>query len=302
MANSGKYSYSKIDCYKQCPFKFKLKYVDGHYISVSAIALDVGIMIHEAEETIANAIKDGKPIDYPAIKNKIILKMIELEHKFHKDFYEVDKSGRYYKDKIYGYLESGVYRLEKYMKEHPTYEIVGAEVPFKLTIHDKPFSGKIDRLIRDTATGSYICHDVKTYPVEVENKDLKAPLQFVVYALAIRDMYNIPLEQIACGYDLPFCNVIKDAGKGDYINVGTAEITSLLDAIDSGEYKPKPTALCAWCEFSPTNPNQPYAAKNLCPYHSLWTKENKNMINASEWLGLENHEKVLEAYIKKQKR
>lgn len=302
MASSEKYSYSKVDCYKQCPFKFKLKYIDKHFVSVSAIALDVGNLIHETEESIANAIKENKPIDYVGLKNKIILKIAELEHKFPVDFFEADKVGRYYRDKLYGYLEKGIYRLEKFMKDHPTYEIVGAEVPFKVTIHDKLFTGKIDRLLRDAATGKYICHDLKTYPVEVEAADLKTPLQFVVYTLAIKDMFKANTEDVSCGYDLPFCEVIQDAGKGDFVNVGSAELKKLLDAIDSGEYKPKPTALCHWCEFCATNPNQPKDGKNLCPYHSLWTRENKNMINASEWLGLENHEKVLENYIKKQKR
>lgn len=302
MATNEKYSYSKVDCYRQCPFKFKLKYIDKHFVPVSAIALDVGNLIHETEECIANAIKDGKPIDYVALKNRIVLKMAELEHKFPVEFYEADKVGRYYKDKLYGYLEKGIYRFEEYMKQHPTYEIVGAEVPFKVTIHSKLFTGKIDRLLRDTATGKYVCHDLKTYPVEVEPADLKTPLQFVVYTLAIKDMFSVNNEDVACGYDLPFCDVIQQAGKGDFISVGSAEIKKLLDAIDSGEYEPNPTPLCHWCEFCATNPRQPKEGKNLCPYHSLWTRENKVFITASEWLGLDNHAQVLESYVKRQSR
>lgn len=302
MANNNRYSYSKVDCYKQCPFKFKLKYVDGHYINTPGIALDVGTMIHAAEEDIANAIKEGKVIDYVGLKNRIILETMKIEHKFPKDFCEPDKADRYYKEKIYHYLDESIKRLERFMLDHPTYEIVGAEVPFSVTIHNKTFTGKIDRLLKDTATGNYICHDVKTYPVEVAKEDLATPLQFVVYTEAIKNMFGVTGDQVSCGYDLPFCDVIQDAGTKGYMTRGLKKLGELLDAIDSGEFEPNPTPLCHWCEFCATNPNQPREGKNLCPYHSLWTKTNKSFEHASEWQGLANHGIVLEDYIKKQSR
>jgi len=297
---SNRYSYSKVDCYKQCPFKFKLQYLDGHYISTPGIALDVGTMIHAAEEDIANCLKEGKPINYTELKNRIILEMFKIEHKFPKDFWELDKSERLYKEKIYDYLDHGIYHLEAFMKSHPTYEVVGAEVSFKVDIHGKTFTGKIDRVLRDTLTGNYICHDVKTYPVPVEDKDLATPLQFVVYTEAMKELYHIPSEQISCGYDLPFCNIIQDAGTKGYMTRGIKKLGELLDAIDAGEFEPKPSPLCHWCQFCATNPNQPKEGKNLCPYHSLWTKETKDFQVAMEWQGLANHGIVLENYINKQ--
>ena len=51
-------------------------------------------------------------------------------------------------------------------------------------------------------------------------------------------------------------------------------------------------------EYSPTNPNQDEKAKNLCPYHSLWTKDNKTFSVGAKWEGLDKHEQVLFEYIK----
>ena len=76
------------------------------------------------------------------------------------------------------------------------------------------------------------------------------------------------------------------------------KLQNLLTAINEQDFAPKPTPLCHWCEFCPTNPNQAPEAKNLCPYHSLWTRENKTQQVASHWAGLENHELVLFEYIK----
>ena len=55
--------------------------------------------------------------------------------------------------------------------------------------------------------------------------------------------------------------------------------------------------VCHWCEFCPTNPNQPQEGKNLCPYHSCWTKKGDTVKSAiMHWQGLENHEAILENY------
>ena len=81
MTNLEKFSYSKLDTYVQCPFKFKLKYVDGHYIFNSSIATEFGTLIHETEETIAKNIINNEPIDYVKLKNNIILKLSELQKK-----------------------------------------------------------------------------------------------------------------------------------------------------------------------------------------------------------------------------
>ena len=209
---NNKMSYSKMDCYKQCGWKFLLQYIEGPYISTPGIALDVGILIHDTEEKIANFIKDDLPIDYVALKNNIIVKTMEIEHKFPKDFLEKDKTGRLYKEKIYEYLEKGIYRLETYMKEHQELEIVGAEIPFKYDLMDFTFSGKIDRLFRNKVTGEYICQDIKTWPKPAEDKDIPTPLQFVVYTKAVKEMYGVLNEEISCAYDLPFCNMIQAVG------------------------------------------------------------------------------------------
>ena len=98
---SNNYSYSKIDTYVQCPFKYKLKYVDGNYCYHDTVNTEVGTLIHSCEESIAKAIQSNTKIDYVSLKNKIIFKIFELNHKYPKDFCELDKSNRTFIDKLY---------------------------------------------------------------------------------------------------------------------------------------------------------------------------------------------------------
>lgn len=292
-----RFSFSKVDTFNQCPFKYLLKYVEGHYPKGSSIALEFGTAIHSCEESIANSIKDGTPIEYVSNKNALLKKMYELEHKYPEDFYALDKSGRTYKQKTFEYLEKGIYHLKDFMDKHPQLEIVGAEVAINFRFADKYlFRGSIDRLLRNRETGEYIIHDVKTYNKPLEHDHLTTPLQFVVYAMAVAEMYHCDIGKVTCAYDLPLCDIIQDAGTAGWIKRGTDKLNKLFAGIEAKEFEPKPTALCHWCDFCLTNDNADKDCKFLCPYFCKWTKENKVFYKENEWQGAEAHPLVLEHF------
>ena len=176
--------------------------------------------------------------------------------------------------------------------------LVATEKEFEFTFQDKVFYGFIDRILYDSRNQKYIVQDIKTYAVPIERKNLEVPLQFVVYTHAMKELYGVTSEEIECSYDLPFCDVVQRAGGEDFMQKGTKKLQALLQSIGENNFTPNPTPLCHWCEFCPTNPNQDPKAKNLCPYHSLWTRENKTHQVASKWCGLDQHELVLFEYIK----
>lgn len=295
------YSYSKMEVMESCSFKYKLKHIDKYNYFTASIATELGKCIHSIEEDIAKAIKYHQQIDYTGFKKKLILKMYELEYMYPIAFFELDKGDRTYREKIYEYLESGIYRFEKFMQEHPTYEVVDLEKWFLVEVEGMVFKGAIDRVLRDTATGEIIIHDIKTNPVPKEHKELTTPLQFVVYIAAAKHLYGVEPEHVQCFYDLPFCDIRQEAGTKGFLARGIKKLHDLITAIEKGEFKPKPSPLCHWCDFCPTNPNQPKEVKGkvLCPYHSLWNKATKNRDVAETWQGLENHNIVVENYIKK---
>ena len=297
------FSYSKLDLFKQCGFKYKLKYVDKHFLYDENISTALGHAIHSIEEDIANTfIKDANAtIDYIALKNKFIIEAMKVRHKFPQDYVTPDKSGQTCEEKVKGYLDNGIYRLERQLRFNPGYKIIAAELPFEFDFYGAHFKGKIDRVIYDSVRNRYLIQDIKTYSVPVDRKDLTPiPLQFVVYVLAVEKLYNITAGQIHCQYDLPFCDCIQDTC---LLCVGPSDLSAieqLLDSIKQSLFIPNPGPLCHWCEFCPTNPGQPEGGKNLCPYYSLWTRENKTKAVAEQWQGLDRHAEVMANYLKKQ--
>lgn len=302
------FSFSKIELYDNCKFKYKLKYIDKNYFPSESIATAYGSLIHKIEELIAIYIMDNKPINYAELTNKFIngtddadkhIKGIkEISEKFKDDYYLPDKSGKTYDEKSNYYLTEGIYRLENLMRANPNYQIIGVELPFEFENEIGNFNGVIDRLIFDSHTNTIIIQDIKTYSEPMKSEKLSAPLQMVIYTMAAKLSCKLTDQNIICQYDLPLLNIIQTVTNKNYMITGTKKLLKLFKEINDNDFTPKPSPLCHWCEFCLTNKNAPDRGKHLCPYFSLWTRENPTTDVANIWLGLDLHQLVLNNYHK----
>ena len=289
-----KYSYSKISTYHQCPMRFKIHYLDKNYLFSDTIATEFGTLVHATEEAIAFALQTGTPINYIELKNNFILGCRKLTHKYPEDWIKIDKSNRTYAEKMYLYLESAIYRLERFMSENPYLEIIGIEQKFEYNYDDvHSFTGSIDRAFRNKITGEILIQDIKTWPVPAQNSELKAPAQFTVYAMAAQQLWGVNADKIKCEYDLPLCDLRQSSLSEDIIAEGKPQLDKWFAGITKGDFKPTISALCNWCQYSPlANPDllntKPQA---ICPYSSTWKKSGDNVRDSlCKWQGLENIE------------
>lgn len=287
-----RFSYSKISVYKQCPFKYLVKYKEKNFVDSSSIATEFGSLIHETEERIAKALQNELPINYTALKNHFIIESRKLALKYPNDFGKPDKSGRTYREKVYLYLDSAVYRLEKFLKNNPNLVIIGIEQKFEYDydgVHS--FNGSIDRAFLNIETGEILIQDIKTWPVPAQDSELKAPLQFAVYMMAAQLLWETPFDKIKCEYDLPFCDIVQPALSNSIVEEGKAVLDKLFKGIQNENFKPAISALCHWCEYNPlTNPSiletKPEA---ICPYFSTWQKSGDKVYDTiCKWEGLKN--------------
>lgn len=294
LKNLDKYSYSKISTYKQCRFKYYLKYDQKNFLYSANIATEFGSLVHETEEAIAIALQAGQPINYIDLKNHFIIEVRKLALKYPAEFFTRDKSNRTYQEKSYLYLDSAIYRLEKFMLAHPSYKIIGIEQKFEYNydnIHS--FNGSIDRAFFDEANRKFIIQDIKTWSVAASSSDLRAPLQFAVYTMAAQDLWGADINDIRCEYDLPLCDLIQPALSNDIVSEGKVSLDKLFKGIAKNDFKPTISALCHWCEYNPlTNPTILDTKPNaICPYFSTWQKSGDAVRDTLiTWQGLENVE------------
>lgn len=287
-----RYSYSKISCYKQCPMKFNIKYLEKNFIFNESIATAFGTLIHETEEAIAHAIIDNTPINYIALKNRFIIESHRLAIKYPDTFFARDKSDRTYQEKVYLYLDSGIYRLERFMRQHPDLKIIGIEQKFEYDydgVHS--FNGSIDRAFQNVNTGEILIQDIKSWPVPAQNSELKTPLQFAVYTMAAEQLWSVSTDKIKCEYDLPLCDTTQPALADDIVAEGRPVLDKLFKGIQNKDFKPIVSALCHWCEFNPLNNLEILDTKPnaVCPYFSTWQKSGDSVRDTLiSWQNLES--------------
>lgn len=292
-----KFSYSKLSTYGSCHMKYWLHYEDKNYLFSESVATAYGSLTHECEEAIALALQAGVPINYTELKNKFILGCRKIAHKYPEDWVKLDKSNRTYTEKMYLYLESAIYRLERFMLENPHLDIIGIEQKFEYDydgVHS--FTGSIDRAFRNTLTGEILIQDIKTWPIPAQNSELKAPVQFTVYAMAAQALWGVPTDKIKCEYDLPLCDIRQSSLSNDIIADGKPQLDKWFAGITKGDFKPSPSPLCYFCQYCPNSPSYAGNGKVLCPYHSLWTRENSTRETAVQWMGHEFHGMAVKQY------
>lgn len=253
----SKFSYSRLEVFKQCPYKYKIMYLDGHYIKYDSIATKFGSLIHLIEEEIGNAIKNNEAIGYNHLIAFFDNEILKIKDEFKNEFYELDKSGRTYEDKALYYRNEAIYRLERRVKNEKL-TIIACEKEFTFTYKDITFHGFIDRILKKD--NYYIIEDIKTYNLPLTIEKLTNPLQFIIYELALKESIS---NNIICNYDLPLCDLLQS------VSINNLNIDDLLEEIDTSDFHPCPSPLCHWCIYSGTFPSQPDGAKGLCPYYSL---------------------------------
>lgn len=310
-----KFSYSKINNYKSCGWKYYLMYDQGHFTFTDSLASLLGTLLHSVEEKMFNTLKKHEKIDYEAMKDYFMNAYVEKKNKYDKDggiyglnylkenykeeFYKMDDKGHSYFSKTLDYMNKGIYRLEKYLKDNPDLEPFEAEKFFSFTYKDQIVSGYIDRIFYNKVKDTYIIEDIKTKDKPFSEEDLETPLQFVTYVLGLNQTLDIPMENIKCVYDLPFLDLKQEAGAPGYMKRGINELSKTFSKIEQRDFTPKPSPLCYFCAYCKNNPESPEDARDLCPYYSLWTRENKTREVANKWLGMEHHEEVMEKERKK---
>ena len=301
---SDTFSYSKIEVYKKCPFKYKLIYIDGHKVRTENLATGFGSLVHYIEEKIGLDIQSGKEIDYNHYKDVFMNKndeealgVNELKNRYSQDWYEQDKQGFSCEDKMRIYLEEGIYKLNNFLMLNKNISVYALEFPFEITIVNKAFKGFIDRILYDSASNKYIIEDIKTYTKPLSKNELKESLQMYVYTKALKEIIGNDTI-IECQYNLPLINQIQISDVD--IKTINDNLESVFNNINNEMFYPIQSPLCHWCVFSKTYPNQPEEAKNLCPYFCHWTKERKTQEVENRWQGEERHKIILENFIKKE--
>lgn len=293
-----RFSYSKIEQFLNCPMAYDFKYNQHMYSKDTSIALELGSLLHAVLERKGHMLTGKEEISYEVLDKLIhngimdtdektkepLLGTDALRQKYWEIWSEPDSEGRTYDEKLR--LFENVLRKE--MQEDEEWTPYAFEMPFEFVWDDKVIMvGFIDRVDRN-ADGEFRLVDYKTSKKIFDKSKLPTSLQFGIYNLACLNNKEINKTAVENMYRFILLDDSQMALTVGWEKRLVKKLTQVFDSVEAKEnnnrWEPKPTPLCHWCSFSPTNPNA--HEFQICDYHSLWTPTNKSFAKKNEWNAL----------------
>jgi len=244
------YSHSRLSCFENCPFKFRLKYIEKvRPETETGVEAFLGTLVHATMEKL-----------YTDLKFQKIATLKELVAYFN------DLWGKNWNNRII--IVRSEYKQENYRKMgekfitdfykryHPfgNGRTIGLEkrIVIKLDKAGKyKLQGYIDR-ISYAGKGVYNIHDYKTNANLTTQNYLDQDRQLALYAMAVKRDYKDCKKINLIWHFMAFDKEVSSARTVQELNELKKNTIKLIQRIEKEKkFKPKISRLCDWCEYRP---------------------------------------------------
>jgi ATP-dependent helicase/DNAse subunit B len=234
-------SNSKLDNYRECPYKYYVRYHEKMPEQRSDTAMAFGSYMHKVFELGLNC---SSLQDLSKIAEEV-----KVNYKYDEDY-----------DKLIPKCLKNFFDFNSKISKAQT---VGTELNEELKIDDFAYIGIIDRVLK-AEDGSIMIVDYKTSKREKTKLDLFTDKQLIGYAVTISKNWNVPINKITCGHFYPI------TGNFVYVTFQYPQVSKFIQDIKNEvwtirkksktDFQPIRNRFCDWCGF-----------KYLCP---LFTDQN----------------------------
>ena len=250
------YSHSRLSTFEQCPFKYKLRYIDKIQPEIEkTIEAHLGSSVHDTLEWIYNTIKEN-PKKELSLDEIITYYAVKWQESYTDDILIVKKELTS-KD----YFNKGVDFLLKYFQKYAPFRDGTIECEKKIFIEldeNTKLQGFIDRLVHNIETGEYEIHDYKTANTLPSQEKMDEDRQLALYSIAIKELYGEDKPVTLIWHYLAHDTKIVSKRTNEQLSQLKNETKQLIKKIEQTRDFPfHPSILCNWCEY-----------KDICPAHN----------------------------------
>ncbi len=253
------YSHSRLASFENCPKQFHYRYLLHIPSPAESIEAFVGKRVHEVLEKLYQFVGQGRLPSVDAVLRRFRL---NFEAAYDPSRVRIVRDGI----PLAAYLEMGDRCLRNFYRRHYPFdadETLGVEE--NVTVALDPggayrVRGVIDRLVR-AADGAIEIHDYKTGQRVPPQRALDADRQLALYQLAVADRFGERAEVRLVWHYLLSNQVRASRRTPEQLDALRARTIAQIDAIEStARFDPRPSALCAWCEYRALCPAAPREA------------------------------------------
>jgi len=248
------YSHSRVSCFENCPYQYKLHYIDKVEVDIPAtIECFMGDIVHRTMEKLY---KDKK-------FKKLVSKATLL--KFYKDTWEKEYSDDILvvKDGLSAenYKKMGMKYIEDYydrMKPFEQITILGLETQDRMTLPDgNQWHVRIDKLGCDDKGNYYVC-DYKTNSRMKDQEEADSDRQLALYSVWVKDKFKDVKSVKLVWHMLAFNKDAVSERTDKQLKELQENVTKIIKEIEKAEKENKfprnQSALCDYCVY-----------KEICP-------------------------------------
>ncbi|MCF7910191.1 PD-(D/E)XK nuclease family protein [Candidatus Pacearchaeota archaeon] len=253
------YSHSSLSTFEQCPYKFKLRYIDKiKPIIEKTIESHLGQAVHSALEWLYSQISQENKT--PTIEELIKYYLDAWQETYTSEIKIINQQLT-----LEHYLNQGVRFLTQYYTTHFPFDDQTLDIEKKVIIEipsekSEPYKlwGFIDRLVYNQKKDRYEIHDYKTANSLPTKDKIDNDRQLALYSIAIKE--SLPeaeknKEVILVWHFLAYNKKIKSHRTNKELEKLKKEIAELIKKIEATKYFPTQVSrLCDWCGF-----------KDICP-------------------------------------
>ncbi|HMA83032.1 MAG TPA: PD-(D/E)XK nuclease family protein [Candidatus Thermoplasmatota archaeon] len=247
------YSYSRLSTFKQCPFKYKLKYIDKiDPIIKDTIETFLGTIVHQTLEQL-----------YQNLLTGCITSLDDLLIFFYHKWYENWNDEILIVKKKYSmecYQSRGKQFITDYYHQYMPFNktktiSVEDRIIFYLDAEKNyQMQGYIDRL-DESKSGNYEIHDYKTGSRLPSQNQLDTDRQLAIYALGVKHKYSDAKDIELVWHFLKFNKELRSKRSDQQLSTLSSQLISSIDTIENTkEYPRNPSILCHWCGYKPICP------------------------------------------------
>ncbi len=280
------YSHSKISSFENCPYQYKLKYIDKEKPEIeNTIEAFIGDIVHQALESLYKDKKFKKRVS----KASLI--------KFYRDLWDKEYSEdiKVVKQELTAenYKKMGEKFLSDYYEKYKPFEqltILGLETQDKMTLADgNQWHVRIDKFACDNE-GNYYVMDYKTNSRMKDQEEADSDRQLAMYSIWVKDKFKDAKSVKLVWHMLAFNKEVISERSDEELEKLQQEIIIKIKEIENAkEFPTKVSALCDYCGF-----------RNICPSfkHKLELETKNEIKDFKEDNGVQFVDKFAEIKVK----
>lgn len=249
------YSHSRISTYENCPYQYKLHYIDKIEVDIpNTIEAFMGGLVHQTLEKLYNDLKFQKKVSKEILVN------------FFKDLWDKE----YSKDILVvkedltanNYKKMGIKFIENYydrMKPFDQITILGLETQDRMTLPDgSQWHVRIDKLGCDDKGNYYVC-DYKTNSRMKDQEEADEDRQLALYSVWVKNKFKDVKSVKLVWHMLAFNKDAISERTDEQLEKLQQDVVSIIEEIEiatkEDNFPRNQTALCSYCVYKEQCPS-----------------------------------------------